>query len=87
MGLIALFMHAIEIGLYTARYLEAADGLIIAGFALMAICWVWSIIKVSTTGTLQGSQRKLWLIAVIAIPFVAFMFYHRMHSKRNTVID
>lgn len=86
-GLIALLMHAISIGLYTARYHEAAVYFMIGGFALMAICWIWSIIAVSTTDTLQGSQRKFWLIAVIAIPFVAGMLYHIMHSKRNTIVD
>lgn len=86
-GIIALLMHAVSIGLYTARYHDVADYLMIGGFALMAICWIWSIIEVSATNTLQGSQRKFWLIAVICIPFVAGMFYHLMHSKRNTIVD
>ena len=87
LGLVAILIHAISIGLYTARYLEAADILMIGGFVLMAICWIWSIIEVSATDTLQGSQKVFWLIAVIAIPFVAGMFYHMMHSKRNTIVD
>lgn len=86
-GVIALLMHGISIGLKTGRYHDAASYLMIGGFALMAICWVWSIIEVSTTDTLQGSQRKFWLIAVISIPFVAGMFYNIMHTKRNTIVD
>jgi lipopolysaccharide export LptBFGC system permease protein LptF len=86
-GIIALLLHAISIGLYTARYHDAADIFMIGGFALMAICWIWSIIEVSQTNTLQGSQKVFWLIAVISIPFVAGMFYHMMHSKRNTIVD
>lgn len=86
-GVIAILLHAIAIGLYTARYHDAAGIFMIGGFVIMAICWVWSIIEVSRTTTLQGSQRVFWLIAVIAIPFVAGMFYHIMHSKRNTIVD
>lgn len=86
-GVIAILLHFIAIGLYTARYLDAASVFMIGGFALMAICWIWSIIEVSRTDTLRGSQKVFWLIAVIAIPFVAGMFYHLMHSKRNTIVD
>ena len=86
-GMVALLMHAISIGLRTGRYHDAAYYLMIGGWALMAICWIWSIIEVATTDTLLGSQKKFWLIAVIAIPFVGGMFYSIMHSKRNTIVD
>ena len=48
---------------------------------------VWSIIEVEKTDTLQGSQKKFWLIAVIAVPFVGGMLYHLLHSKRYTIVD
>lgn len=86
-GIIALLLHVLAIAFYTARNHSGADICMIGGFALMAVCWVWGIIEVSTTTTLQGSQRKFWLIATIAIPFIGAMFYHMMHSKRNTIVD
>jgi hypothetical protein len=86
-GIIAVLMHVVAIALYSGRNHEGANIFMIGGFALMAICWIWGIIEVANTTTLQGSQRKFWLIAVIAIPFVGSMFYHMMHSKRNTIVD
>jgi hypothetical protein len=86
-GIIALVLHVFAIAFQTGRNHELADIFMIGGFALMFICWIWGIIDVATTDTLQGSQRKFWLIAVIAIPFVGSMFYSVMHSKRNTIVD
>lgn len=58
------------------------------GAALLAlISWVWAIIEVQTTDTLEGSQRKVWRIAVIAIPFVGGILYHMLHSKKGQIID
>jgi hypothetical protein len=87
LGLVAILMHAVSIALRTNRSHEAAGFLMIGGFVLMLVSWVWSIVEVQTTDTLQGSQRKFWRIAVVAIPFVGGMFYHIMHSKRNTIVD
>jgi hypothetical protein len=86
-GIIAVLSHVVAIALYTNRSNQAAGILMVAGFVLMAICWIWAIILVAGTDTLQGSQKKFWLIAVIAIPFIGGMFYHLMHSKRNTIVD
>lgn len=87
LGIVAILLHVVALGLRTTSNHEAAYILMIIGFALMAIGWIWSIIEVTRTSTLQGSQRVFWLIAVIAIPFVGGMFYHIMHSKRNTIVD
>lgn len=86
-GLVALLLHLIALALRTSRNNAVADILTIAGAGLMVICWIWSIFVVSGTNTLQGSQKKFWLIAVIAIPFVGGMLYSIMHSKRNTIVD
>jgi predicted cobalt transporter CbtA len=86
-GIIAILLHGISLPLRSTANHDAASYLMIAGFALMAICWVWGVVEVASTDTLQGSQRKFWLIATIAIPFVGAMFYHMMHSKRNTIVD
>lgn len=86
-GILAVLAHVVAIALFTNRNNSAADVFMIGGFALMAICWVWSIIEVSTTSTLEGPKRRFWLIATIAIPFIGGMLYHMMHSKRNRVVD
>ncbi len=86
-GIASILLHIIAISLRTSANHETADIFAIAGFALMAVCWVWGIIEVASTDTLQGSQKKFWLIATIAIPFVGAMFYHMMHSRRNTIVD
>jgi Mg2+ and Co2+ transporter CorA len=86
-GILALLLHLAALALRTSRNNSVADILTIAGAGLMVVCWVWSIFAVANTGTLQGSQKKFWLIAVIAIPFVGGMLYQIMHSKRNTIVD
>lgn len=87
LGIIAVLLHIVAIGFRTSRNNQIADILSIGGFALMLVSWVWSIIEVQTTSTLQGSQRKFWRIGVVAIPFIGGMLYHMMHSKRNTIVD
>ena len=86
-GILSVILHIIGIALRTSSNHATADILTIAGFVLMGVCWVWGVVEVATTSTLQGSQRKFWLIATIAIPFIGAMFYHMMHSKRNTIVD
>lgn len=87
LGIVAILLHGIAIGLRTGTEHEAADILSITGSVLMLVSWVWSVIEVQKTDSLQGSQKKFWLIAVIAIPFAGGMLYHLMHSKRNTIVD
>jgi hypothetical protein len=87
LGVVAVVLHAIAIGLRVNRNNALADILAIGGAALMLISWVWSIFEVQRTDTLEGSQRKFWRIAVVAIPFVGGMLYHFLHSKRNTIVD
>lgn len=87
LGIVAVLFHVIAIGLRANREHRTADVLTIIGIALMFISWVWSIIEVQKTDTLEGSQKKFWLIAVIAIPFVGGILYHLLHSKRNTIVD
>jgi hypothetical protein len=87
LGIIAVLLHVVAIGFRTSRNNEIGDILAIGGFGLMFVSWVWSIIEVIGTDTLAGSQKKFWLIGTIAIPFIGGMFYHMMHSKRNTIVD
>ncbi len=63
-----------------------ADYIVIFSVVLGGIHWIWSIIDVSKTDTLEGSQKVVWLIAVIAIP-LGGMIYYILHSKRNTIVD
>lgn len=86
-AIIAVLLHIAALALRTSRNNEAADYLTLAGAALMVVCWVWAIFVVANTDTLEGSQKKFWLIAVIAIPFVGGILYLLLHSKRNTIVD
>ena len=85
-ALAAVLLGVVAIALYTARKNETAGILIVIAMVLGVVHWIWSIIDVSKTTSLQGSQKKFWLIAVIAIPFGG-TFYYLMHSKRNTIVD
>ena len=87
LGIVAILIHGIAIALRTSSNHQMADILAIIGSVLMLISWVWAIVEVQKTDTLQGSQRKFWRIAVVAIPFAGGMLYHLMHSKRNTIVD
>jgi Na+/proline symporter len=87
LGIIAILLHAVALALRTTANNEVADILSITASGLMVVSWVWSVIEVIKTDTLQGSQKKFWLIGVIAIPFAGGMLYHLMHSKRNTIVD
>ncbi len=86
LAFVAILIGVIAIGLYTARKNDTAGILMVIAMILGVIHWIWSIIDVAKTNTLQGSQKKFWLIAVIAIPFGG-TFYYLMHSKRNTIVD
>ena len=87
LGVVAVLFHVIAIGLRANREHGTADVLTIIGAVLMFVSWVWSIFEVQKTDTLEGSQKKFWRIAVVAIPFVGGILYHLLHSKRNTIVD
>lgn len=87
LAVIAVLFHVVAIGLRANRENGTADVLTIIGIVLMFVSWVWSIVEVQKTDTLDGSQKKFWLIGVIAIPFVGGVLYHLLHSKRNTIVD
>ena len=86
LGAFAVLLGAIALGLRTIYGHETASVLMIIAFGLGIVHWIWSIIDVANTDTLLGSQKKFWLIGVIAIP-IGGMFYYFMHSKRNTIVD
>lgn len=87
LAIIAVLFHVIAIGMRANRHSEAGDILTIIGAVLMFVSWVWSIFEVQKTNSLEGSQKKFWRIAVVAIPFVGGVFYHLLHSKPNTIVD
>ncbi len=87
LGLLAILVGAAAIGFYANKANDTAFILILVTAALGIISWVWAIFEVQTTDTLQGSQRKFWRIAVVAIPFIGGMLYHLLHSKRDTIVD
>jgi drug/metabolite transporter (DMT)-like permease len=87
LAVLAIILGIVAIGFRSNRDNSTGDVLNIASAVLAIISWIWSIIEVQTTDTLKGSQRKVWRIAVIAIPFVGGMLYHLMHSKKNTIVD
>lgn len=86
LAVLAVLVAIIAIGLRVNRENSASDVLIIVALVLGITHWIWSIIDVARTDTLEGSQKKFWLIGVIAIP-LGGMLYYILHSKRNTIID
>ena len=86
LGIITFILLIFSVGLKANRHNEVGDIVLISTFVLGAIHWIWSIIDVARTDTLDGSQKVVWLIAVIAIP-LGGMLYYILHSKRNTIVD
>lgn len=86
LALISVIVLLFSIGFHANGNLNTSDVLLIIAIALGGIHWIWSIIDVSKTTTLVGSQKRFWLICVICIP-LGGMFYYLMHSKRNTIVD
>ncbi|HZH63661.1 MAG TPA: hypothetical protein VEY10_02140 [Flavisolibacter sp.] len=87
LAIAAIILGLLSIGFRANRNNSVGDILSIVAAGMAIISWIWSIFEVQTTDTLQGSQRKFWRIAVIAIPFAGGILYHLMHSKRNTIVD
>lgn len=87
LGLLAIIVGAAAIGFFANKDNQTGIILVYITAALGIISWVWSIIEVQNTDTLQGSQKKFWRIAVIAVPFVGGMLYHLLHSRRDTIVD
>lgn len=86
-GILTILIGMVAIGFRANRNNDVGDVLVIIAAILFIVCWIWGIIEVATTDTLEGSQKKFWLIAVIAVPFVGGMLYHMLHSRRNTIVD
>jgi uncharacterized membrane protein len=87
LGILSIIVGAAAIGFYASRENATADVLVIITAIMGVTSWIWSIFEVQRTDSLLGSQKKFWLIAVIAIPFVGGMLYHLLHSKKDTIID
>lgn len=87
LGIVAVLFHVLSIGFRANKDQQTGDILTIIGAVLMFVSWIWSIVEVQKTDTLEGSQKKFWRIAVIAIPFAGGILYYLMHSKRNTIVD
>lgn len=86
-GIFTILLGMIAVGLRSNRDNDTSDVVAIIAGVLFVGCWIWDIYEVATTNTLQGSQKKFWLIATIAIPFVGGMLYHWLHSKQDTIVD
>lgn len=86
-GILTILLGVVAIGFRANRANNVGYVLTIVTLILFVVRWIWGIIEVATTNTLQGSQRKFWLIAVIAVPFIGGMLYHMLHSRRNTIVD
>lgn len=87
LGIVAIIMLGVSVAFRNNRESETGDVLVIVTAVLMTISWIWSIVEVAKTDTLEAGQKVLWTIAVVAIPFVGGMLYHWLHSKRNTIVD
>lgn len=87
LGIIAILMLGVSVAFRNNRENETGNVLVIVTAILMTASWIWSIFEVAKTNTLEGGQKVLWTIAVVAIPFVGGMLYHWLHSKPNTIVD
>ncbi len=86
-AIVAIILGLMSIGFRSNRENSVGDILSISAAVLAIVSWVWSIFEVQTTSTLQGSQRKIWRIVVVAVPFAGGILYHLMHSRRNSIVD
>lgn len=87
LGLVAILMLGVSIAFRNNRENGTGNTIVVVTAALMTISWIWSIVEVTRTNTLDGGQKVLWTIAVVAIPFVGGMLYYWLHSKPNTIVD
>lgn len=87
LGIVAIVILVASIAFRNNRENGIGNILVIVTAVLMTISWIWSIIEVSRTNTLEGGQKIVWTIAVVAVPFVGGMLYHWLHSKPNTIVD
>lgn len=87
LGIIAIAMLCISVAFRNNRMSSTGNALVIITAVLMTISWIWSIVEVAKTDTLEGGQKVLWTIVVVAVPFVGGMLYHWLHSRRNTIVD
>lgn len=85
LAIVAILVFFIGVGLKANGY-QSSDYAIGGGIVLGAIHYVWSIIDVATTHTLQAVQKKFWLIIVIVAPGFGSILYYIMHSRRNQVV-
>jgi Phospholipase_D-nuclease N-terminal len=85
LGIISFIIFFVGIGM-RANSMAAGDYVLVGSIVLGAIHYIWSILDVSKTDTLQTSQRTLWLIVVICIPAAGSILYYILHSRRNQVI-
>ena len=87
LGILSIIVGAAAIGFYANKDNTTGNLLVMITAVMGLVSWVWSIIEVQRTDTLQGSQKKFWRIFVITVPFVGGMLYHLLHSKRDTIVD
>lgn len=87
LGVVAIVMLGVSLAFRNNRENGIGNVLVIVTAVLMTISWIWSIVTVTKTNTLDSGQKVLWTIAVVAIPFVGGMLYHWLHSKPNTIVD
>lgn len=86
-ALLAVIVGAAAIGFRANRYNSIGNTLLVIAGIMGIVTWVWAIIEVQKTDSLEGSQKKFWRIAVVAVPFFGAILYYLMHSKRNTIVD
>jgi hypothetical protein len=79
LAFISIIIFFVGVGLYANGY-NAAYYVVIFGLVLGAIHWIWSIIDVSKTKTLTGSQKNLWFILVLIVPGAGSLLYYFIHS-------
>lgn len=81
-GLITILLFIIGIGARSYGY-RMGDYITIGATVLGGITWVLSVINVISRHDLKPFQKRFWLIAVIAAPFIGGMLFFIMHQKAN----
>jgi hypothetical protein len=78
LGLVSLLLLIIGgVGLKGNGF-TSAEYVLIGGFILGGIHWIWAIIDVFTHQQLRSQSRVLWAILVIAIPPIGGLLYYAM---------
>jgi hypothetical protein len=63
-------------------------GTYIVYFAVLlgGVHWIWSIVDVISRTDMKPFQKRFWLIAVVAAPYIGSMLFYIMHQQAGKIV-